>query len=301
MKNETLIKKLSFIFDLSEKMAYQIIFDDLTTYLLRANGMYYIGIPFNKRNINERFVGFNIKTEIINYNGSSVECLCIVANPESDPDKLMLIAEDFAKSQNRKQITNDPYDWIDKWRTIFGDSLSKKMIYDVVGELIALKECYKKDKSFLWEGPKGGTHDIVGEKSIVEVKTTAVKKNFTVGIHSAYQLSQEKETFLYFIRLEKKPYCQSINSLAKELVSLGVPEAELEELLSKQGYGKGARARDITYDLLSLYAYKLSKDTFPIFGLEDINNQFAPYKNITGYTLEIDLSSVEHIAIFEKE
>ena len=299
--NETLIKKLSYIFDLKEKTAYLILFDDLSTYLLRVNGMYYICIPFNKRSINEKFVGFHIKTEIINYNGSNIDCLCIVANQESDPDKLMLIAEDFAKSQNRKQITKNPYDWIDKWRTIFGDSLSKKMIYDVVGELIALKSCLKKGKTFLWEGPKGGTHDIVGEESIVEVKTTILKKNFIVGIHSAYQLSQDKPTYLYFVRLEKKPFCQSINSLVSELVNLGVSEFELEEMLNKQGYGKGARSRDITYDLLSLYSYKITKETFPIFGLEDINNQFAPYKNIVGYMIDLDLSSIEHEIIYEKE
>ena len=298
---DALIKKLNYIFDLEEKKAYQIIVDDLTTYILRVNGLFYICIPFNKRNVNEKFVGFQIKTEIINYNGDSIECLCVIANPDSDPDKLMLIAEDFANSQNRKQITSDPYDWIDKWRTIFGDSLSKKMVYDVVGELIALKECYKKDETFCWEGPKGGTHDIVGNKSIVEVKTTILKKNFAVGIHSAYQLSQEKETYLYFVRLERKPYCQSINTLVRDLKLLGFPEAELEESLSKQGYGKGARSRDYTYDLLSIYAYRISKETFPIFGLEDINNQFAPYKNITGYTLEIDLSSVNHEVIYEKE
>ena len=35
------------------------------------------------------------------------------------------------------------------WKEIFGDSIKSKMIYDVIGELVSLKNIFKKDKSEL--------------------------------------------------------------------------------------------------------------------------------------------------------
>ena len=299
--SKSLNKQLSYIFDLDERKAYKILQDDLATYILKINGMYYVGIPFNKHKVNERFVGIQIKTEMLVYDNMSVNCLCLIASENVDYDKFMLISEDFAKASNRAQILKEPYSWVDKWRTLFGDSLSNKKVYDVLGELISLRECYKNDKSFVWEGPNSGTHDLVAEKKIVEVKTTHLKKANVVGIHSSYQLSIEKPTYLYFVRLERKPYCLTINKLVKELSSLGYDETKLEDSLNKLGYAKGSRVRETSFDLLSLYSYPISKETFPVFGLDELNDAFAPAKNIIGYSLEIDLSSIEHKALYEKE
>lgn len=296
-----LSKQLSYIFDLEERKAYKILLDDLATYILKINGMYYVGIPFNKHKVNEKFVGMQIKTEMLVYDNVSINCLCLIAGDNIDYDKFMLISEDFAKTSNRALILKDPYSWIDKWRTLFGDSLSNKKIYDVLGELISLRECYKRDKSYIWEGPNSGTHDLVGEKSIVEVKTTHLKKANIVGIHSSFQLSVDKPTNLFFVRLEKKPYCLTINKLVKELSSLGYDETKLEDSLSKLGYSKGSRSREASYDLLSLYSYPISKETFPVFGLDELNDKFAPSKNIISYSLEIDLSGIIHDVIYEKE
>ena len=64
---------------------------------------------------------------------------------------------------------------------------------------------------------------------------------------------------------------------------------ELEKALTKLGYKKGSRLRDISYNVLELSSYDVNKDLFPIISLDEIN-QFAPLKNILNYTLELDLA-----------
>ena len=299
--SKTLIEQLNYIFVLKEKTAYKFERNDMVTYLVRSGGFLYVGIPFNNKKVNESFVGMHISTEILNYEHQSINCLCLIADENIDSEKFLLVAEDFAKDKNRPSILSNPYEWLDKWRMIFGDTLSKKKVYDVLGELISLKCLFEKDNSFIWEGPKGGTHDLVGSQQIVEVKSTVLKKAYNVSINSSYQLSIEKPTKLYLVRLEKKPYCQSINTLVKQLVEIGYPQDELEKLLSDQGYKKGNRSRDESYDLLGLYSYDITNEVFPVFTLEELNDKFAPNKNIVGYTIELDLSGVNHEVLYEKE
>jgi len=299
--SKTLIEQLNYIFVLKEKTAYKFEKNDMVTFLIRSGGFLYVGIPFSKRKVNESFVGMHISTEVLNYEHQSINCLCLIADENIDLEKFLLIAEDFAKDSNRPSIMDNPFEWMDKWRLIFGDTLSKKKVYDVLGELIALKVLYEKDNTFVWEGPKGGTHDLVAENQIVEIKSTVLKKAYNVSINSSYQLSIEKPTRLFLVRLEKKPYCLSMNVLVKQLVELGYSQEELERLLSDQGYKKGCRARDESYDLLGLYSYSISSVNFPVFTLEQLNDSFAPNNNIVGYTIELDLSGVDHEVLYEKE
>lgn len=299
--SKTLYDQLNYIFVLKKDTAYKFEQNDLITFLIRSNGFLYVGIPYNNKKISESFVGMNISSEVLNYEHQSIKCLCLIAEENVDSEKFLLVAEDFAKSKNRTSILNDPYEWIDKWRLIFGDTLSKKRVYDVLGELISLKYLYSNDKSFMWEGPKGGTHDLVASSKIVEVKSTILKKKYDVSINSSYQLSIEKDTDLFLVRLEKKPYCLTINSIVKQLVELGYSSDELENLLSGLGFKKGNRSRDESYDLLAIYSYRINDRAFPLFSLEDINNAFAPGKNIIGYNLELDLSNIDHSVIYEKE
>lgn len=299
--SKNLIEQLNYIFVLKEKNVYKFEQNDLATFIIRQNGLMYIGLPYYGKKINESFVGMNVSTQTLNYECQSINCLCLIADENIDSEKFLLVAEDFAKDANRPILLKNPYDWLDKWRMIFGDRLSNKKVYDVLGELIALKNVFETDKSFTWQGPSGGTHDLVAENRIVEVKSTILKKAYNVSINSSYQLSIEKSTNLYFVRMEKKPYCLTINSIVKELLNLGYPKDNLEKLLTKQGLIKGSRARDESYDLLSIRSYKISKEYFPIFSLENINDNFAPKRNIVGYTLELDLTGIEHDAIFEKE
>jgi hypothetical protein len=88
--------------------------------------------------------------------------------------------------------------------------------------------------------------------------------------------------------------------LIKELVQKGYLEKELEKALESSGYIKGNRLREETYDLLEVSSYKVDKDHFPLISIDGIN-ELAPMKNIIGYTLQLDLSRIEHLVIFQKQ
>ncbi len=299
---KTLSIKLSYLFLLSENTTYKIEEGDLVVYLVNNKGILYVGIPYNKKEINDKFVGIQVTTETINYDHFSLKCLCLSADKEViDKEKFLVVAEDFSREENRTNILNNPYSWIDKRKNLFGDSLSKKLVYDILGELISLKLLFSKDKTAKRAGPEGGTHDIVLENNIVEVKSTIKKRAYNVTINSSYQLSIEKETNLFFVRLEKKPHCLTINSLVIDLIQMGYPKEVLEKSLTKQGYGRGSRSREESYDLLGIYSYSVDNNNFPVFTIEQLNEKFAPKRNIVGFNLELDLSGIEHKVIYSKE
>ena len=169
--------------------------------------------------------------------------------------------------------------------------MESKMIYDVIGELIALKYIYTIDKSAIWEGPNRGTHDIVCDSFLYEVKSTKLKNDNLVSINSAFQLSNEKKEKLIFCRLELKPYSNSINTLVKELVCLGYDESSLESALYNLGYGRGSRNRDLCYDVLEIKSYDVNNENFPLISLEKLN-ELGPKNNIVNYSLVLDLKTI---------
>lgn len=298
-KIEETIKK---VFLMSNGTLMPITLENLTSYLAKNNTSCSVAIPFtHKKQIFEEFVGMDVSTSYANFDDESIPVLVLKAPNTVDIDKFIMIAADFIRFENRESLNNDPYDWIDKWRKIFGDSIKKKMVYDVIGEMLALKTFYSTDKTLEWIGQENCTHDIVGKDFIYEVKSTLIKTENIVYIHSSYQLSTNKNTNLVFVRLEKKPHSSlSINSLLKDLIAMGYNQTYLEESLQKNGFKEGNRNREETYDLLSLYVYKVNKLNFPIISLQDINSN-APLKNILGFELKIDLTPIEPKILFEKK
>ena len=298
---KTISEEIKEVFLLGSGRVIEIERDGYCFYLSHQHNELFCAIPFDGDiRIYEEFIGFFMEDNYINVSGVPIKGLCLRAKDSIDINKYAQIAADFVDKDNRTAILKDPFSWIDGWKTIFGDSIKDKKVYDVIGELLILKHLYSKDKSFVWEGPKGGTHDIVGRSLIGEVKTTKEKKKEVVEINSAYQLSIDKPTKLFFVRIEKKPYCQTINTLVKEIVGMGYNEDELEECLTKEGYRKGNRKRDDSYDLLMIKSFNITKEEFPVFKLEEIN-AFAPKKNIISFNLGLDLSANNGQIEYEKK
>ena len=259
-------------------------------YLFKGVEEFAIAIPYDVDNqISEDFVGISLATNYLNFDNQSFKVLYLHSTSDIDLEKFCYIGAEFINLSNRATIIDDPFKWVDEWKNIFGDSKKNKMIYDTIGEMYSLLYTYKRDRSAKWMGPVGGTHDIVAENYVIEVKSSHKKTNSIVGIHSRFQLCDDKPEKLYFCRLEQTAFANSINSLLEELVSEGYDRMELEKALTKLGYKKGSRLRDISYNVLELSSYDVNKDLFPIVSLDEIN-QFAPLKNILNYTLELDLA-----------
>lgn len=266
-------------------------------YLYKSQLEYSIAIPFEyERDIIEEFVGISLSTNYLNYNNTSFKVLYLHASNTIDIEKFAYVGAHFLLDKNREIILNNPYNWVDEWKEIFGDSIKSKMIYDVIGELISLKCIFEKDKSAKWEGPNSGTHDIVTNDTLYEVKSTQLKTDSKVTINSAFQLTPEHNEKLYFCRLELKPYSNSINSLVDDLVLLGYNQNELEIALQKLGYRKGSRARNICYDVLEIRSYEVNDHNFPVISLESIN-KLGPQNNILNYTLTLDLNGISYTKI----
>lgn len=261
-------------------------------YLNKSIDGYAIAIPFNdERTFNETFVGISLLTNTLNYDNKSFKVLYLFMTSLGDLDKFAYIGAEFIDVKNRERLLLDPYQWVDAWKEMFGDSKKKYIITDVLAELIALREVFSNDKTAKWEGPNDGTHDIVLKDKVVEVKSTTNKTNNYVSINSRFQLNPALNEELYFIKLEPKPYALSIDSIVDELISMGYPATELEDSLKKMGYEQGSRNRKRTYNLLSMTSYKVNEENFPIVSLESINN-LTKSKNIVGFKLTVDLSTI---------
>ena len=292
--NDILINQIKKIKFMSNDTVFEIYDKEKIGYLCKKKNDYSIAIPFeNNIDVSEEFVGIKVLTNFLNYNNNHLRVLYLNAVASIDIDKFAYVGADFLDEKNRDLILNDPYRWVDDWKKIFGNSIKEKMIYDVIGELIALKCVFKYDKSAKWEGPNNGTHDIVTNEGVYEVKTTQNKNNSNITINSAFQLTLEKTEKLYFCRLELKPYTNSINSLVKEIIELGYCEEELESLLTKIGYKKGSRLRNLCYEILEIRLYDIDKTYFPIISLSELN-KVCSTTNIMNYTLTIDLNCIKY-------
>ena len=269
-------------------------------YLNRSNSGYAIAIPFNdERTFNESFVGINLSTNLLNVNDKSFKVLYLYMNDTGDLKKFSFIGAEFIDVNNRNSLISNPYIWVDTWREMFGDSKKKYLITDVLAELIALKYLFSNDKSAKWLGPKDGTHDIVLDGKVVEVKSTTHKTNSYVSINSRFQINPSLNEELFFIRLEPKPYASSIDTLVQELSMMGYPEEELEEYLKDMGYRKGNRTRKISYNVLSMVSYTVDNNNFPVISLDTLNN-LTSSKNIVGFKLTLDLSTVKGVTLIWK-
>lgn len=268
--------------------------DNMVAYLHRTYSSYVVAIPYDyNQEINEEFVGIKLLTNVLTYDDDQIKILYLESSDGIDIEKFSYIGAHFINPNNRDAILTNPYKWVDEWKKIFGDSITKKMVYDVIGELYTLKYIYENDKSASWEGPSGGSHDIVTSKILYEVKSTILKNNNEVSINSVYQLDKIKKEKLIFCRLELKPYSYCINNLVDQLVALGYSREVLEEKLMKIGYAKGSRVRNISYEVINMLSYDVNEYNFPIISLDKIN-EFAPRKNITNYSLKLNLTSLNH-------
>ncbi|MDY6392592.1 MAG: PD-(D/E)XK motif protein [Bacilli bacterium] len=269
-------------------------------WLIRSANEYQIAIPFSsEEEYVDEFVGIKMNTGILNVEGEVHRVLYLHVVDSVNMEKFMPIAYQFLQVRFRREILKDPYAWFDEWRDIFGDSIKRKSIFDVLGEMLAFREILKFDKTVKWMGPKSGSQDIVGKDHLYEVKTTTSKKETIVHINSAIQLLGEKPESLILVRLEAKPYASSIDSVEAELVAMGIPEDDIEECLHQKGLTKGSKYRKITYDLIEVLSYNVTKDIFPQITLKQLNEN-APLKNIIDYELMLSLDSVPHKTIFSK-
>lgn len=276
---------------------------EISGYIKHQNGKYYVAIPFNGTgDYLDQFVGFTMESGPLRLNSGTISNgLFLSADENIDLDRFAYVAVDFLKLANRQKIISEPYDWSDSWRAIFGDSLGHEQVASVLGELISLYFVYQKDKTAVWQGPLSGSQDISCSGYDVEVKTTTEKKVSRITINSAIQLGGTKKQYLYFVRMEKKPYANfSIDAVVSKLSDIEYPISSIEDLLKKKNMPRGMRLRKEEFDLIEVKSYEVTAKNFPLFDLKKLND-LSESKNIIDFSLTIDLNAAPSTLIYSKK
>lgn len=295
----SLIKSVSNLIDSNYKKIQN---DEIDGFIKSENGRYYISFLIDTPTpYLDQFVGFIMQSGKQRLSDGSYRPALFLSAPQDIPlNQFAYIGCDFLKKSNRNAIIKNPYEWSDIWRSIFGDSIKKELTASILGEMIALKYIFSEDKTAKWLGTYSSSQDIICQEKDVEVKTTLNKKDTNIIINNALQLGGKKKQKLYFVRMEAKPTGNSIDSIEKELVSLGYSEDKIENALKEKDLPKGIRARSETYDLLEIKSFDVNNKNFPLFSLQTLN-KLIQSKNIIDYTLKIDLTNCGSKQIYSKK
>lgn len=271
-------------------------------YLLSKDGWYGIGFEIDNDKImdDDFFYGFQ-NTRIIAAKeiiGDTTKCLLeLITKNKKVSDEFILICMDFVGFENeekRKLINDNPMDWINNWKDLLGNKASNDVDYSFLGELITLKYLLLKGKNPLLT--KKGTFDIEEKDENYEVKTTILRYNSIVEIHSKYQMDgkeleeqESKKLNLVFIRLEESMGGISINSLIQDLEKLKYQDIEdLKQNLSTIN----SNSKNRKYKILEMRKY-LVDEKFPKITKEDLKNINSSGK-IVNVKYDVQLDGIEN-------
>ena len=193
---------------------------------------------------------------------------------------------------NRRTLISSPVDWWNGWIGMLGNRVGTKNSYDIIAEMMALKDLFGKDNSIQWTASRAGTHDIESPTNSYEVKSTIKKTETNVTISSRFQLDSVKPLELWFYRMEASEQGVSINDIKSDLVTVGYDENLLESQLSSKGFILGNSIRDQKYTILERRKY-IVDDKFPRIVESSFKNDVYP-KNITKILYTIDLEGIDY-------
>lgn len=130
---------------------------------------------------------------------------------------------------------SEPLEWWKKWRELMGNTISNKEAYSVIAEMMVLDDLYTQDNTVEWTAVNSGSHDIEGNESSYEVKSTVKRYGATITISGQHQLQSLKRLQLYFCRLEQSRTGISINDMKDRLVADGYDKDKIEQQLYQLG------------------------------------------------------------------
>ena len=207
----------------------------------------------------------------------------------------MKFIEPGEEGENRKLLLSNPQEWVDRWKLLFGNKSKDDSVYPMIGELLSLKH-------LLLNGEKAsltsqGSHDIETDLKNFEVKTTIMRYNSLIEIHSKNQLASlnGNPLYLYFVRLEESIVGVSLKSLINDLEKLNYDVNSLKEKFSDLN----SESLDKCYKVDEIRLYNVD-DSFPKIIDDSFKDDHLP-NGIYSLTYVVDLSSLNYITIdFDK-
>lgn len=228
-------------------------------------------------------------------NGKLFFMLELVTDQAFDVDKFSNLCLDFLEpglnGEKRKLIIENPQSWVDDWKSLIGNKATESNVYPYLGELIVLKK-------LLQDGEKPaltsqGSHDIETATSNIEVKTTIMRYQSLIQIHSKYQLQNlnNNPLYLYFVRLEESISGISLNSILSDLTNLGYDVVKIKSKIEE--LNSDVRNKCFKVDEVRRY---LIDDTFPRITDDTFINGKIP-ENISGLVYNVDLDGLTYETI----
>ena len=200
----------------------------------------------------------------------------------------MKFIEPGENGENRRLLLSNPQEWVDRWKLLFGNKSKDDSIYPVIGELLSLKH-------LLIIGEKAqltsqGSHDIETTTNNYEVKTTIMRYDSIIEIHSKNQLASlnGNPLYLYFVRLEESVAGVSLNSLLSDLSNLKYDTSSLREKFEDLN----SQSLDKCYKIDEIRLYKIN-EKFPKIVDDSFKDDHLP-NGIYSLTYVVDLTDIEY-------
>lgn len=155
---------------------------------------------------------------------------------------------------------------LDDWKTLFlaiRPSLTREEEVGLHGELAVLERFARIDPSKalgIWTGPTKSLRDFSSASGYLEVKATTSQDAKRVTISSLDQLDPAagEPLFLAVVRLQTDTQGETVSSLMKNLVGLGVPRFALERKVAEYGYDFGNEHESGSYEVADVRAWAIS-------------------------------------------
>lgn len=221
----------------------------------------------NEVDVFEKFTNIKIYNETISLENILTPVIILCSDIPATKREFATVCNQFVElgidNDNRDLIQRNPFDWIEKWKNLLGNTLKKKKVYDVVAELLVVEHLYLQGIKPYWSGSDMGIRDIETDEFILDVKASLQRNETSITISSQYQLVEDKPLFIYFCRMENtKTIGESINSITERLRANNIDTTEMETKLLQMGYHIRSEDRNLRFNILEQKKYEVDED-FP--------------------------------------
>lgn len=238
-------------------------------WVFREDGRFGVAIPLTTNHrVLEFFAEAKLGTVERNIGGVLRTLLRLDSGSEALRNEFAVVCAQFIDpgldGQDRSALVMDPLAWWKRWRELLGNANRDRRAYSALGELLALEQLRLQGADARWIGPLRGSVDIESVDASYEVKSTLSRYGSVVHIAGQFQLMRSKHPSLFLIHLRFEPSSvgDSIDSVVRRLVDLGMDANELDTSLAKDGFHAGGAARTEIYRLLESTIYAVNDD-FP--------------------------------------
>lgn len=263
-----------------------------------VDGAFGVAIPYDgPEDVNERFANVQLTTRMdvrIPNSSDTIRAIVLISTVRG-VDAFSQVCEDFVSpgeaGANRFALLRDPSVWWRKWKELIGNKNVDSRVYDVLGELCAIRALIRQGISVVWRGQGRASYDIETPMGYFEVKSTVVRDHKEVTIHSQFQLDPPdgKNLSLLLCQFEEMGGLgETINDVVSDLEDLGVDVSSINETLARVGFEVGCVARKEGYALHSILRYDVGCD-FPRITAESFVGSVLP-RGVSkiSYTVDLD-------------